>query len=118
MTEEAFEPEVLAYYRAQHERQEEMKRRSSPRSRLTLQDFEEQGINVPKELWTALQRVEDPKDYFECFLKMLRFVLPTIANLDITQEIKTTGTHKIDLSSVPKEELVNMLRSAVDKETA
>lgn len=96
----------------QHQKEYVQKRTKQEKTRLTVKDFEDKGIDVVHELWQGLQRIEDPKDYMDVFLRMLRMVFPLVSSIDITQEVRSEGKHQIDLSGIPKEKLVQLLRDS------
>jgi len=98
---------ILGKERVEYERS---KYREKPRSRLTLEDFTSLGINVPQELWDCVQAIEEPVPKLKMFLEVLNFVLPKITAIDIQHEINTTGTTKLDLSSIDPLKLVALLR--------
>lgn len=103
----ALTPERLAYERAKLPPEK-------PRSRLTIQDFKDKGIDVVDELWKGLQAIENPVEYMKCFLAMLRFVCPQISAIDIQHEVQTSGTQTVDLSGVPSSKLLDLLKLKKD----
>ena len=101
-------PEALEFYRGQVDRIANSKRGRT--SRLTIQDFEENGINVVKEMWAGLQRIENPTDYMKYFFEMLSFVAPKLNSIDIQHEVNSSGQTKIDLSGFQPSDLIELLR--------
>lgn len=109
--------EAEAYYGPEKMRQirEEM---YQPRTRLTIKDFEDRGIDLVQTLIDTVQLVTNPKDKVDCLLKMMRFVLPTISSVDIQHSITTDkkADAVINLEKIPTEKLVESLTASLVKE--
>ena len=88
-----------------------------PRARLCVDDFTANGINIPQELWKGLQRIEDPVQYMEAFLKLCSFIFPKINTIDIQHEINTTETPKMDFSGMSVKELMQLARGDDGQQT-
>lgn len=78
--EDVLSPERLEYERSK------IAPRPKNRVRLTIQDFEDVDICLPRELLAGLKKIEDPIVYMEYFFKMLSFVTPKIAEINIQGE--------------------------------
>lgn len=89
--------------------------KSEPRTRLTIKDFEDRGIDIVEELWTTLQLITKPKDKLDGLLKIMRFVLPTMTSVDINHGISQNNTGpQLDMSKIEPQTLVNILREEVN----
>ena len=92
-------PEQLDYEQARYAKPKN-------RTRLTIQDFEDAGICLPKELFAALKKIEDPKDYIDYLFQVLSFVTPKINAINIQDTVEETNL----LQQLHPRDLSNMVR--------